>query len=118
MASTHLDEIMATAKALEALSQRNLELAQAGDWEALIPLESEREALVAQLKLERLSAEDVEQDAVMEVLSARLTRIQSMDEALVSLVTQARDALGQELRQVKKGVAGARLYEDVRQGQG
>ncbi|EHQ51652.1 hypothetical protein ECTPHS_03107 [Ectothiorhodospira sp. PHS-1] len=104
-----MESVLEAAAALEDLSRRRLALARDGQWKALMETEDERTRLAAGIQVDNLPADVAEKSDLAE----RLTRIRDLDQALLPLLEEARDALGEELRQVQKGVAGARAYEKV-----
>ncbi|MCG5510194.1 flagellar protein FliT [Ectothiorhodospira lacustris] len=100
------ETVLEALDALEHLAMQRLEWARSGQWDEVVASESQRGDLARRIQPGVFQGGD-------EVLLEGLIRIRDLDQALLPLLKQARDALGKELRQVQKGVAGARAYEKV-----
>ncbi|MBK1674900.1 hypothetical protein CKO35_16730 [Ectothiorhodospira shaposhnikovii] len=110
----HSGEAGLVAAELEALTEARLGWARASDWDRLLSSEERRLALAAELDAHSRRT-DISGDEAERVV-ARLKRIRAMDDQMVPLMEAARDGLADELRQMRKGVSGTRLYEKVGHG--
>lgn len=109
-----VERMLAAAADLERLALRRLEWARQGDWEPLLASETRRADLAKVIDAAGLDPHSPEAEA----LARRLTRIRELDRALQPLLEDARDRLGEELRQIRRKASGARAYQQVDRGRG
>lgn len=107
-----VERMLAAAADLERLAHRRLEWARQGQWEPLLASET-RHAEIANV-IDATGVEPGSPEA--EALARRLIRIRELDRALQPLLEDARDRLGDELRQIRRKASGARAYQQVERG--
>jgi hypothetical protein len=89
-----------------AISERMTELAEAGDWAAVIELEPRRRGL-----LERAFATHAPID---EVIAGRVRAILALDKVLMQRTISVRDGIGAEISRATKGRKATSAYEAAR----
>ena len=98
---TPSDELL---KQILQLSERMLELARGGDWDAVLPLEKERRDLIVDCFAQGNSFRNIER------ATRRIQKILDMDSSLVSLGAGYRGELAAALQNLQRGRNATQAY--------
>jgi len=90
------DSILIDLPRIIALTREMLALAQAGEWDGLVVIEAQRRVLLdARLHGAKPN--------VLAACAGQLRDMLAMDNAIIALAEQAKEAVGEELKQFGKG---------------